>query len=304
VSTAITVIADAGPHAGLGHVARCSALTVALRARGLDVHPFALGAIEPSERIGVEWHPVSEPPRLDAGAPLVLDSYVLDPSAGTELARRATTAVMHDQPGSPIDAAALVIASGRQPAEAPPSWLCGPRYACLAPRYWGASASLREPRSLLVTLGSGGDTGQLAGALAAAVPDLHVRVVRGPYATGDVVSDEVEIIEAPPTLFDLLLDADLVVCAGGQTMLEAAALGVPSVVVVVADNQLGQAGLMRDAGAVVVASERDAPGALAELASDAERRAKLSANARRTVDGFGALRVAFAVERMAARGSD
>ena len=53
-------------------------------------------------------------------------------------------------------------------------------------------------------------------------------------------------------------------------------------------------------GAVVVASADHAAETAAQLAADPDRRAALAATARREVDGFGALRAAFAVERMAA----
>jgi UDP-N-acetylglucosamine:LPS N-acetylglucosamine transferase len=68
------------------------------------------------------------------------------------------------------------------------------------------------------------------------------------------------------------------------------------------DNQCANADALRSAGAAVVV---DGPGpelerALAALAADPSARSELSARAQAAVDGYGALRIAFAVERLAA----
>jgi spore coat polysaccharide biosynthesis predicted glycosyltransferase SpsG len=90
----------------------------------------------------------------------------------------------------------------------------------------------------------------------------------------------------------------MVVCLAGQTALEAACLGVPAVVVAAVDNQRPNARHLAATGAAVAVDLDD--GALAEaiagLAGDRERRVRMARAARAAIDGFGALRVAAAIE--------
>ena len=107
-----------------------------------------------------------------------------------------------------------------------------------------------------------------------------------------------EVLVAPSTLLEPLLSADVVVTAGGPTLLEAMACGRPTIVLVLAENQRTQAELAVHEGAAVLVDppEDDAVAdAVAELAGDPERRAQLAIAARQLVNGQGARRVAVEV---------
>jgi len=90
--------------------------------------------------------------------------------------------------------------------------------------------------------------------------------------------------------------ADLVVCAGGSTCWEVAFLGLPGIVLVLADNQRRLADAMAELGSVVhlgevakVSPEQIAD-ALSRLAADDHLRRRLSRRGRCLVDGRGAAR--------------
>jgi spore coat polysaccharide biosynthesis predicted glycosyltransferase SpsG len=287
----IAVIADGGAKVGLGHIARCSAIVVALRTRGVTVSAFAYGADAPIVVDGVAWTPLHGTPDGDV---LLLDTYTMPWAERRSLAAGRALAVIHDEGEVPADAR-LVIAVG---GTGGPDVLAGLRYAPLRPPYWGLPR--REVRArvarVLVTTGGGAlqDTAvDLAAGLRDALPDAVVALVRGPYAQFEPPSG-VELVDAPSSLLEELLAADVVVTAAGQTALESAATGAATIALPLAPNQRANADPLAAAGAaVVVELGADVPAAL--LSAD---RAALACAGQAAVDGFGALRIAFRLARL------
>ena len=121
-------------------------------------------------------------------------------------------------------------------------------------------------------------------------------MVRGPFSRLRAPAG-VALLEAPATLHDALLAADVVVATAGQTSLEAAACGTPAVLVALDGPQADQgARLARGRGRAARGDGRRADGvarAAAALAADAAARAAMSAAGQAAVDGHGALRVAY-----------
>jgi len=293
------VVADGGLDAGLGHIARSSAIAVALSDAGLGVRCFALGAEAPLGCDGVTWEPLAafRDAPLDAAAVVVLDSYRL-PVGDVDAAVEATPlVVLHDQERAP-DSAVLVVAAGSSRPSGP-GRLAGLEYACLRPAFWSPRERAVAARinRILVTTGGGDAVSGLGATLAAAardaLPETTVTLVRGPYGTGGAPSG-IELLEAPDSLHDALRDADIIVSTGGQTLLEAAALGTPAIAVVAVENQRAQATQLAELGAVRLLElpGEGLPALLRELDASAEARASLARNAQAAVDGRGAQRVA------------
>ncbi len=279
----IVLIADGAPADGLGHLARCSAIAVALRARGLAVAAFAYGATAPRVVDGIAWEPYSGFAEARA---ILLDTYTMPPPEQAALAARAPLAVVHDIGDVPTGTA-LVLASGDL------------RHAPLRAPFWGLPQ--RDPGArverVLVTTG-GGSLAPAAAGLAAAVkarlPEADVALVRGPYTRLEPPPG-VTLIDAPPSLLDALLAADLVVSAAGQTALEAVATGAPTIALPMVDNQRRNAEALAAAGAAVIAVPDAVPALAAELAADHARRLALTRAGQAAVDGYGALRIAFRI---------
>jgi UDP-2,4-diacetamido-2,4,6-trideoxy-beta-L-altropyranose hydrolase len=275
------VLAEAGEAAGLGHLSRSAAVAVALEARGVGVQCLAHGAAAPVRHGQVEWTPVRVLDELSPSAPdvLVVDSYVIDAGEAAERVRPGALVVFDD--------GERAVPEGATPVR-------GLELACLGPVYWGLPPARIEPevRRVVVTVGGGspGLGAELAAAAAEAVPGAEVGLVGREIPPQDALLDE-------------LVAADLVVCAGGQTMLEAVAVGTPCVALVVADNQRGQAQALAEREAVWVIDPPD-PGAagtaVGRLAADLELRSGMSQAGQGAIDGFGALRVAFGIARQAA----
>jgi len=305
----VVFVADAGEGVGLGHISRSSALAVALRCRGIETHCFAYGAEHGFTRDGVRWLALDSAKLLDSALNvLVIDSYRLSHEDLPRTIPPSRRVVMHDHGGPPEDAALIVSMTSAGPADG--KCLSGLTYAALRPGFWGLPSRVLGNRvqRVLVSTGGGefGTVGlELAQALTAALPATAVVLVRGPYGASEIRPD-VETIDAPESLLEPLLAADLAVTAGGQTMLEAAATGTPCIALPLVDNQRPQVEHLGDLGAVRVVdppSATETAAAALALVDDPEARQTLSRCGQQAVDGYGALRVAFEIAQLAAGNS-
>jgi spore coat polysaccharide biosynthesis predicted glycosyltransferase SpsG len=301
------LLADAAPGVGLGHLARSSALAQAFGAEGIEAVCTALGAVAPLERGGVSWGSASDLAAITAepgpGELVVLDSY----ETGAEEARRwageATLAAFWDH-GEPPPADLVITLAPELPIGV--RGFSGLEYACLGRDYWQPP----EPRiadavgRILIAAGGADPTGAATGLCEAArlaVPGAEVTLVLGPQAPNGAPPG-VTVLRAPPSLREPLLQADLIVTAAGQTMLEALASGTPCIALPLVPNQRSQTVSLAETGGVRIV-EPDDPEALgeviAELADDPGARRALSARGMESVDGRGAPRLAKELARLA-----
>lgn len=284
------LVADSGPAVGLGHRRRLGALATALDAIGVDTE-----LLTPEDRVA-DHAPdlvVVDSYRVRADAPGRFEAPVL--AAVDDLTRDLAVDVVID-PSPGADATAHTRAR---------VVLAGATYALVDPALAAVPGPAAAPTvtRVFVTLGASDaarTVGDLAARLAARLPEVAVRVASGPWRHTEAAPG-VTVVDAPAGLADELAAADLVVCAGGVTMLEAAVLGRPVVAVLLAENQRRAVEALAAAGAVVASDLDRAADAAAALAADPDARATLSANARRTVDGHGAARTAAALVREAGR---
>lgn len=275
---------DAGRGIGMGHRRRMEAIAAALAALGWSTALVAAdeGAVADVVVVDSYVHRADRSPPTyrgtvlaaldDLGRDLAVD-VVVDPSPG------ATAA--------PHEAAGLVLA--------------GPDYAVVDP-------SLRDlsPRpvaetvaGVLIAMGASDQEGigrAIASELLRRLPTAAVRLVVGPWGMPGVPAGVTEV-RTDTGLAPHLADADLVVTAAGVTLLEALALGRPTVTVVVAGNQRQAAHGASAAGAALLSDPASAAGDAARLAADAGRRRALSGAAVALVDGKGADRIADALAR-------
>jgi UDP-2,4-diacetamido-2,4,6-trideoxy-beta-L-altropyranose hydrolase len=312
VDAQVAVVADTGERAGLGHLSRCRGIAAALLTRGTEPVCFALGAEQPASYDGLVWRPVQQLeqiPRASA-AVVLLDSYDITARQAVEYFSDRPVAVFDDTATADDSSAALTIDLGGSD-DGRPRRAVGLRYACLQPEFWGMPAARPRARveRVLVTIGGGGSD-QAAKAILAAVragaPDAAITLVQGPYARFPPL-DGVRLLRAPAGLRDELMDADLVVCAAGLTMLEGAAIGVPCVAVALVENQHRQAQRLHEQGGVSLVRSTypghqppvaESCAAVAALSLDHDLRAELSRRAQAAVDGYGALRVAFLLQKL------
>lgn len=153
--------------------------------------------------------------------------------------------------------------AGRVPASC--HLMLGPRYALLQPQYSELHANARtrgtEIRRVLVYFG-GADAKDLTGLAVDALlaldrPDIEVDVVVEPtHPRARSLAERVAghanftVHSRLPTLAPLMMAADLAIGAGGATTWERCCLGLPTLVITIADNQIAAAAELHRQGLI------------------------------------------------------
>jgi UDP-2,4-diacetamido-2,4,6-trideoxy-beta-L-altropyranose hydrolase len=191
--------------------------------------------------------------------------------------------------------------------------LLGVQYALLRPEFLKWSNYVRAypklARRILVTLG-GGDPGNVTLKVVKAVQAIRsiekeVKIVVGPANPNiaellNAVSGvgHFELLTDVHDMSELMAWADVAVTAGGSTCWELCFMGLPALVLVLAQNQERIAQGLESHGAAVnmgwhaSVDETDITKALKQIMDESERRQQMSERGRRLVDGCGANRVA------------
>ncbi len=198
--------------------------------------------------------------------------------------------------------------------------LTGPDHALLAPVFAEArpTAAIRRhpaepPRRLLISLGLmdlGGVTGRALGSILPQLGDMTVDVIVGSSAPS--LPELRRLVEADARIrlhvdardmAGLIFAADIGIGAGGVSTWERAVLGLPSISLVLADNQRGLALELDRRGALLALEtselSADLPAAFAKLIGDGPLRRSLSETSAALCDGQGAARVAEALLALA-----
>jgi len=165
----------------------------------------------------------------------------------------------------------------------------------------GRGEGTSSTRHVLVTLG-GSDPYNVTAhvvAILQTIPNLTADIILGPAnphaatlqpAIGNR-SSAITVHQNPADLPHLMSRADLAICAGGTTAWELSSLGVPMLVLVLAENQRTNAEQLAVTGAAIHTAITSLATDLRALLTNAPLRAKMSARARMLVDGRGTFRV-------------
>ncbi|MGE3843497.1 MAG: hypothetical protein AB7I50_18145 [Vicinamibacterales bacterium] len=190
------------------------------------------------------------------------------------------------------------------------SFLAGPEYAVVDPAVERAARLEATRPRVFISLGGGVRTvyaARLAASLVAAWPGLRVVVAGGFVAScAPAHPDSVTWLGPQRSLVPWLAPATVAIVAGGITLYEACALGVPTVAVPVVDGQRAAVEAMAARGAVWRTAVEGArlpacPDVLPlafELLRSGEARERLRARAQSVVDGGGATRVAHVLQQL------
>lgn len=241
----------------------------------LTAAPFEIRALEPAGLRDAGRLELSIPDGCDL---LVVDHYELDrayESAARRFARKI--AVIDDLADRDHDCDLLIdTTAGRKASDYATrvpdriELLLGPNYAPLRPEFAVARARRathsRDHRRMIINFG-GADPDDATSAVLAALAtmtipgDLHIDVVLGHGARHAAhvaaqfssLPNQFQLHLDAPDMVSLITQADIAIGAGGVSALERCCLGVPSVLIVIADNQRLVSGSLAEANAAHVA---------------------------------------------------
>lgn len=311
MSSQVLFVCDGGPEIGGGHVMRSLSLAQALIEAGaacafLDGPAVSsvLDAFAPPEVLRVT-DPAAYPCDW-----VVLDSYraTLDEEAGW---RTASRLAVIDDLGRAHEADLVIDPSfGAHPsAYGPVRAVTGPMYALVRPAF----AALRQqalsrradpPRRALIAFGLtdvGGITARALDILLPLAEGVALEVVTGsgapslPQLRKMAASGAVHLHVDLRDMAALSARADIAVGAGGGSIWERAVLGLPSIVLALAQNQVPMTRALDEAGALMESDPDGLADVWRRLLSDADLRHSLSVNSAALCDGLGAQRAAQAI---------
>jgi len=337
ISTPCLFRADASPRMGIGHVMRCLALAQAVHAeKGRAVflsHCESQSLHRRVETAGIRFLPLGErhphPADLSTtlallrelqAAWLVLDGYNFDP--GYQQAIRGAghrLLVIDDMAHFPEYHADLLLNQNinagqlRYACGPDTTLLLGPRYALLRPEFLTWRGWRREiprmARNLLVTMG-GGDPDNVTLRIVRVLHrvrgiELEAKVVVGPASPHteelrqavDGTDGRLHLLANVTDMPALMAWADVALAAGGSTCWELAFMGVPSMAIVLADNQralaeeLGRRGVVVNLGWHEKVTPTQITQAVTRLMADGSSRIEMACRGRELVDGEGTDRV-------------
>ena len=274
--------ADASGLIGVGHVMRSLALGEALLDAGFDVVLASVelpaGMREEARKCGIsvvdlQCEPFGSADALVTlslnGAVLVVDGYKFEREFFAELENRATNVVVIDDNVETKALAPSVVINQNPHATSEmyaqlsgnPKLLLGLQYALLRREVREATKLSVVPVAGKVFVAMGGsDFLNLTGLIVLALKDLDIELC---VAVGPTNSQRKQIEETVKSIprarvihqadyITELASSSLAILAAGSSLWEAAALGVPSIGLIVADNQLGLADASQESGFSVV----------------------------------------------------
>lgn len=327
----ILIVTDAGPAVGGGHVMRSLTLAGALSGQGATCRFVAPPAVE---AILTAFAPETEPVAAVSTAPedlaqaargakfdaVIFDHYGLAEGDHRAMARGRPALVIDDLADRPLGADLLLDSGPARRAEdydglTPEGvrLLLGPQYAPVRPEF----AALRETAlgwrgepvgRVLVSLGLtdvDGITGRLVERLRPKVSDVGIDIVLGAEAPSlaslqKIARRDTRIVLHidSPHMARLTAEADLAIGAAGSSTWERCTLGLPTLMVVLAENQRAAAETLAERGAALTLDIGDPAfdaafdRALMRLTTDAPLRRQLAEASAELCDGLGAPRVA------------
>ncbi len=333
----LIVRADATKHMGTGHLMRCLALAQALRTAGFDVtfitvcksnslhqrlidEGFQVILLKRSHPDPTDWQATAKVLQSHPNGWVVLDGYNFDSFYQRSIKEAGYRLLVIDDVAHLNRYCCDILLNQNIKAErlhyAPDEdtrLLLGPRYALLRTEFLDWTSLKRNipdvARRVLVTLG-GEDSDNQTLKVIQAIQQVNIDGFEAMIVVGSAnphrkkLQTECRKSQIPSRLIRKALDmaelmafADMAVSAGGSTCWELAFMGLPTLIIILTDNQrmvaegLEEAGTAANLGWYKYISQSDIRKALEKLAAGAKERAEMARCGRELVDGKGTKRL-------------
>ena len=317
------ILTEGSRSIGIGHITRSISLYQALENQGFSPEILVSGDDIVHQLLKnvryelVDWINSRDTVRsaFSQADIAVVDSYLAGHEVYERLSRIVRVAVYVDD-NNRIDYPIGVVANGSIGADnlnykrkQGVSYLLGCKYVPLRKEFWNVPERLANNKigNVLVTFGGEDIRNLTPGVLRLLVekyPSIQKKVVIG---SGYLAVDEItkrgdsltEFVCSPGEreMKELMNEADFAVSAGGQTLYELARVGVPTIAVMVADNQAVNIKGWREAGFIIYAGSWQDKGIFENISRamedirDVNARVRMSRVGREQVDGKGGMRI-------------
>ena len=319
----VCILTEGGKNAGLGHITRCISIYQAFEEVGIRVELIVNGDETVQDRLKgrncsvFDW--LDERERLFAAirdADVVfIDSYLADYDLYEKISDIAKTAVYFDDylrikyPKGFVVNGAVFAEQMSYPNRKGVTYLLGVRYAPLRREFWDVPEKcIRDNLEVVMITFGGADirnlTPEVLKILADTYPQLFKKVIIGSsfrnVAEIERLKDKnTELIYCPDgdEMRKSMLESDVAISAGGQTLYELARTGVPTIGVCVAENQLQNVEGWRKSGFLEYIGWYNCGNLSENLKSSLEYladkciRMDMSESGRRNIDGQGCKRI-------------
>lgn len=329
MSAKVIFLTEGGKNIGFGHITRCISLLQAFEEKGVISEFIVNGDDTVSDFLKekkqvFDWLKDKQLPKpVKNAAIVIIDSYLADLKIYQRIAKSVKLAMYIDD-NRRIDYPAGVVLNGAlyakelgYPERKGAIYLLGNQYTLLRKEFRGMQEKGIKSgiETILITFGGSDFNNMMPKILKLLTdnyPSLYKKAIVGKGCRNideiRMLEDKnIEVIYAPKTIEmrDLMQGADIAISAGGQTLSELAAAGVPTIGICVAKNQLNNIRDWEKAGFIEYAGSWE-DGDLAkrlkeciENIRDANIRKDRSLKGQRVIDGNGCLRVRdFLLERI------
>jgi len=333
----LLIRADANTRIGTGHLMRCLALAQAWKDSGGEVafittcesagllqrlsdEGFEASQLDSPYPDPADWEVTSQVLAAHPNAWVVLDGYHFDEAYQKQVKGAGHRLLVIDDMAHLEHYYADIVLNQNlhaqqlnYPCEPYTQLLLGTQYVLLRREFlqWqGWKRELPEvARKVLVTLG-GGDPDNVTLKVISAInklklKDLEIKVVVGPSNPHMASLKEaihhspfsVQLLPSVANMPELMAWADVAVSAAGSTCWELVFMGLPTVLLVLANNQrdigegLSEAGVAHNLGWFEQVTDAKIADALSGLLADPDRRSMMSDSGQTLVDGVGRERV-------------
>ncbi|MBI3803046.1 MAG: UDP-2,4-diacetamido-2,4,6-trideoxy-beta-L-altropyranose hydrolase [Nitrospirae bacterium] len=260
----VLILTEGGRDVGFGHITRCTALYQAFEERGISTEfivegdESVEGLLQGRQYRIMPWRSDLQKltSLLESAEIIVIDSYLAGIEIYEIISKRAKYPVYIDDyqriayPKGLLVNGTLYAEEMDYPQGSERSYLLGSRYILLHKEFWNIRHEEAKETVGRILITFGGDdvrglTPKIMKLLIDAFPDCKKRVIIG---KGFREVNEIERLKDIHTELDYypdregmkraILESDVAVSAGGQTLYELARVGVPAVSIAVAENQL------------------------------------------------------------------
>ncbi|WP_457642746.1 UDP-2,4-diacetamido-2,4,6-trideoxy-beta-L-altropyranose hydrolase [Persephonella sp.] len=319
----VSILTEGSKNIGFGHVTRCLSLYQAFEEKGIKPELIINGDDSVSDLVKdtnyelINWLEKQNQIlyRLQDRDIVVIDSYLADKTFYEKVSKIVKVPVYIDD-NKRIDYPEGVVINGNiyakeldYPSKKGITYLLGTRYTPLRKEFWEVQEKeIKEViESIMITFG-GDDirsmTPKVLNQLVKNYPKLKKNIIIGKGFKDinkiKLLADKnTRLIYYPDAakMREVMLVSDIAISAGGQTLYELARIGVPTIAIIVADNQIKNVTAWEKIGFIYNAGLWKSNNVLSNINSFISKLTKKSTRklksitAKKIIDGYGARRI-------------